>query len=307
MTGPESVTTTYGVPLAIRPLRVADRPALAAAFGRLSERTRCERFLGPKPRLSAAYLTEIDHRRHEAIVAVDPSDGALVGVARYATPPGVADSADMAVVVADAWQGQGIGTLLSRRLLARAGENGIGHLTATAFEEQRPRPRAAPAARIPHDVAWRGRRRARARLTARSATIARWRTSREGGGTVAGSVATLASVAVAGSAATVASAAVAGSAATAASAAVAGSAATLGQRRRGDERRDAVRRRDPAVRADGRRACAAPAAARVPAASTAWTASVASAASGCAARPVGSACGGASRSPDAHIAAAAAP
>ena len=138
MTGPESVTTAYGIPLAIRPLRVADRPALAAAFARLSERSRCERFLGPKPRLSSAelrYLTEIDHRRHEAIVAVDPSDGALVGIARYATPPGVADSADMAVVVADAWQGQGIGTLLSRRLLSRAGENGIGHLTATAFAE----------------------------------------------------------------------------------------------------------------------------------------------------------------------------
>jgi RimJ/RimL family protein N-acetyltransferase len=133
-------TTAYGIPLAVRPLEAADRDGLALAFGRMSERSRRDRFLGPKPRLSAAeltYLTEIDHRTHEALAAIDPADGAVVGVARYATPAGETACADMAMFVIDAWQGQGIGTMLGRRLLVRAAENGIARITATTFADNR--------------------------------------------------------------------------------------------------------------------------------------------------------------------------
>ena len=132
------VTTAYGIALEVRPISAADRRLLAEAFDRMSERSRHDRFLGPKPRLSSAeltYLTEIDHRTHEAIAAFDPSDGALIGVARYATPPGGSGSADMAMAVVDAWQGQGIGTMLARRLLERAAENGIARLEATTFAD----------------------------------------------------------------------------------------------------------------------------------------------------------------------------
>ncbi len=133
-------TTAYGIPIEVRPIRAADRDRLAATFERLSERSRYDRFLGPKPGLSAAelsYLTEIDHRSHEALAAIDPSDGAIVGVARYATPQGEPGTADMALCVVDLWQGQGIGTMLGRRLLARAAENGIARLTATTFADNR--------------------------------------------------------------------------------------------------------------------------------------------------------------------------
>jgi RimJ/RimL family protein N-acetyltransferase len=131
-------TTEYGIPLEVRPITPADRELLADAFLRMSERSRHDRFLGPKPRLSAAelrYLTEIDHRTHEALAAVDPSDGAIVGVARYATPPGERDTADLALFVVDPWQGQGIGTMLARRLLGLATQNGIARLTATTFAD----------------------------------------------------------------------------------------------------------------------------------------------------------------------------
>lgn len=142
MARPESrVTTAYGIPLEVRPVTAADRAGLAEAFRRLSERARHDRFLGPKPRLTSAelsYLTEIDHRTHEALAAVDPEDGALIGVARYATVRGERECADMALFVIDAWHGQGIGTLLGRRLLARAAENGIARLTATTFADNRP-------------------------------------------------------------------------------------------------------------------------------------------------------------------------
>lgn len=132
--------TTYGIPFEIRPLTHADRDRLAAAFGRLSERSRLRRFLGPKPRLSGAeltYLTEIDHVTHEALAAIDPDDGAIVGVARYAEERATPGTADLALVVADAWQGQGIATMLGRRLVRHADASGIARLTATTFADNR--------------------------------------------------------------------------------------------------------------------------------------------------------------------------
>jgi hypothetical protein len=82
------LVTSYGIPLDLRRVGAGDRELLASAFGRMSKQSRWQRFLGPKPRLSSAeltYLTDIDHRRHEALAAIDPSDGAIVGVGRYAT------------------------------------------------------------------------------------------------------------------------------------------------------------------------------------------------------------------------------
>lgn len=132
--------TTYGIPFEVRPLTRADRDRLAAAFGRMSERSRLRRFLGPKPKLSGpelTYLTDVDHVTHEALAAVDPDDGAIVGVARYAMEPDAPGTADMALFVVDAWQGQGIGTTLGSRLVTRADANGIARLTATTFADNR--------------------------------------------------------------------------------------------------------------------------------------------------------------------------
>jgi RimJ/RimL family protein N-acetyltransferase len=134
------MTTALGIPFDVRPLRRDDRELIRQAFERLGERSRRDRFLGPKPRLSEAELdtlSDVDHRRHEALAAIDPADGELVAVARYMPEPGAPGSADLAIAVVDAWQGQGVGTLLGRRLLARATENGIERLTASAFVDNR--------------------------------------------------------------------------------------------------------------------------------------------------------------------------
>jgi RimJ/RimL family protein N-acetyltransferase len=135
-----TVLTVYGIAVDIRPLTRADHDRLADAFARMSERSRRDRFLGPKPCLSSAeltYLTDIDHRRHEALAAVDPDDGRIVAVARYVADPAEPGTADVAFFVLDAWQGQGIATLLGERLLRRADENGIARLTATTFAHNR--------------------------------------------------------------------------------------------------------------------------------------------------------------------------
>ena len=143
MTAPGScatVFTVYGIPVDVRPLTAGDRDRLADAFGRMSERSRRDRFLGAKPRLSPAeltYLTDVDHRRHEALAAIDPDDDRIVGVARYAVEPAEPGTADIALFVVDAWQRQGIATMLGERIVQRAGENGIARLRATTFADNR--------------------------------------------------------------------------------------------------------------------------------------------------------------------------
>jgi ribosomal protein S18 acetylase RimI-like enzyme len=126
--------------LCVRPIRATDKDALLDLFDRLSDRSRVRRFLAPKPMLSAkevAYLTEIDGRRHAALVAVGP-DGAFAGVARYACGTGETTVADVAFAVADAWQGRGIGTALAALLVEHARMNGITRLQAMTLPENGP-------------------------------------------------------------------------------------------------------------------------------------------------------------------------
>jgi RimJ/RimL family protein N-acetyltransferase len=126
--------------LTVRPIRASDKDALADLFERMGERSRRRRFLSPKPQLSArelAYFTEVDHRRHEALVAVTPG-GCFAGVARYACAPGEDAEADVAFAVADAWHGRGVGTDLARRLVEHARRSGIARLHATTLSDNRP-------------------------------------------------------------------------------------------------------------------------------------------------------------------------
>jgi len=117
----------------IRPLTAADRDALAAAFEHLSENTRRERFgalakrLGPR---DLDRLTSLDHHRHEALAAIAPHSGDIVGVARYIALPDEAKTAEVAIGVDDDWQGAGIGRRLISALGDRARAEGITHLVA---------------------------------------------------------------------------------------------------------------------------------------------------------------------------------
>jgi RimJ/RimL family protein N-acetyltransferase len=126
--------------LTVRPIRATDDAALLDLFERLSPRSRLRRFLSPKPSLSRrelAYLSDVDHRTHEALVAVDPA-GQFVGVARYACAAGETRVADVAFAVADAAQGRGIGTGLAQLLFDAAYANGIVRLVAMTLPENRP-------------------------------------------------------------------------------------------------------------------------------------------------------------------------
>jgi hypothetical protein len=55
------------------------------------------------------YLTDVDHRDHKAIVAIDEQTGAGVGLARYVRCPGRPEVAEVALTVTDDWQRTGVG------------------------------------------------------------------------------------------------------------------------------------------------------------------------------------------------------
>ncbi|HSD00790.1 MAG TPA: GNAT family N-acetyltransferase [Gaiellales bacterium] len=120
-----------GSRIVIRPIEPDDRAGLAEGFERLSPESRYRRFFGPVAHLSERdldYLTRVDHRDHEALVAIEEGTGEGVGVARYVrTGP---DVAEPAMVVVDDWQGRGAGTRLLDALVERAREEGIRRFEA---------------------------------------------------------------------------------------------------------------------------------------------------------------------------------
>ena len=119
-----------GARLLVRPIRPADADALVALHARLSADTIYRRYFGARPHLAPADVdrfTRVDGRARFALVAMRGSD--LVAVARYEGRPGDL-SAELAVVVDDALQHQGVGRRLLERLLDVAREAGLGELAA---------------------------------------------------------------------------------------------------------------------------------------------------------------------------------
>ena len=123
----------------IRAIRPHDKDELAAALAHLSPESVHNRFLSAKPDFSPAelrYLTEVDGWDHVALVASPVDDPeAIVGVARCVRDINEPDTAEFAIVVADAWQGLGLGTQLAEALVERALVRGITRFTATALAD----------------------------------------------------------------------------------------------------------------------------------------------------------------------------
>jgi RimJ/RimL family protein N-acetyltransferase len=129
----ETVELRDGRTVLVRPIAADDKERVVDAFNRLSDESRQRRFLTPATALSAEdlhYLTEVDHRRHEALVAVDPADGSFVGTARYVQVPGEREAAEVAVAVVDDWQRRGVATALLAALSVRARANGVERFRA---------------------------------------------------------------------------------------------------------------------------------------------------------------------------------
>jgi len=129
-----------GTRLLVRPIRPEDAELERIFVASLSEQTRFFRFFYRLHELTPAMLarfTQVDYGRELALLALTEdttaSDGrAIVGIARYIANPDHA-SAEFAVVVADAWQRRGVGTMLLERLVAAAKRHGFKRLQGTVL------------------------------------------------------------------------------------------------------------------------------------------------------------------------------
>jgi len=124
-----------GSTIHVRSIESGDHERLRRAFERLSPESRYRRFLGAIVQLSEShlrYFTEVDHLDHEALVAIDPDNGDLVGVARYMR---LDNNPVAAMAVADDWRSRGVATLLLKKLVERAKAAGIERFTATCLAD----------------------------------------------------------------------------------------------------------------------------------------------------------------------------
>ena len=128
-------TLPSGSRVLIRPIAADDKDKLTRGLRQLSEESIRKRFLAAKPRFTAAelrYLTEVDGVNHIALVAVlERHPEQLVAVARCVRLPDRPATAEMAIVVGDPWQNQGLGRELATRLADAARAAGIRRFAAT--------------------------------------------------------------------------------------------------------------------------------------------------------------------------------
>jgi acetyltransferase len=131
----DRVVLDDGRTVTVRPVLPQDAEAEQTFVAALSPATRRERFhlaVNALPDALLRHFTEIDYRSHVALIAEalddDHDEPILVADARYVVrDDGV--SGEFAIVVADAWQGNGIGRLLLTRLARVARRNGLRELS----------------------------------------------------------------------------------------------------------------------------------------------------------------------------------
>ncbi len=137
----ERAVLADGGEVIVRPVRATDAPLLLEGFAEhFSDQSRYQRFLASKRTLTPrelSYFTDVDHDRHEAIGALDPTSGEGIGIARFVRTRSEPHTAEAAVAVADEWQGRGLGRLLLERLAERARELGVREFTASLLTTNR--------------------------------------------------------------------------------------------------------------------------------------------------------------------------
>jgi len=137
-----------GEPVTVRPIRPEDEPLMVKFHGSLSEQSVYMRYfhmMGLSQRTAHARLTRIcfiDYDREMALVAEreNPETGEreILGVSRLSRVGAAPDEAEFSVLVSDAHQRQGVGTLLVEKLLEVGREEGLRRITADILFDNQP-------------------------------------------------------------------------------------------------------------------------------------------------------------------------
>lgn len=136
------MSAAFAMPSSPRPIRCDDDGLLRQFVRDLSPRSRQRRFLGTFAELPANLsraLSCVDGVRHVAFVVEEPGRNGerLIAEGRLARN-GDDGSAEVALAVADAWQGLGIGSGLMAELFAAARRDGIHTLSGQLLRDNRP-------------------------------------------------------------------------------------------------------------------------------------------------------------------------
>ncbi|MDP9102360.1 MAG: GNAT family N-acetyltransferase, partial [Actinomycetota bacterium] len=122
----------------LRPVRGADEPALRDLNARISLGTRMRRYFTSSEEPGSWYIDQLMSSKngHQALVAfVDDRVVALAGFARLERDPTVAD---LALLVDDAHQSEGLGALLLEHLANLAAHHGIATFVADVLIDNTP-------------------------------------------------------------------------------------------------------------------------------------------------------------------------
>jgi RimJ/RimL family protein N-acetyltransferase len=129
------MTLPGGEKVRVRAGRVSDRDLLARMFYRLSPTTIYHRLFVPAPQTPDwadrfAALTMASSNQGSVARAAFLR-GEIVGFCNFVPSTAAAREAEMAIVVEDAWQGQGIGRALLTSLVVEARRTNVAVFTAT--------------------------------------------------------------------------------------------------------------------------------------------------------------------------------
>jgi GNAT superfamily N-acetyltransferase len=130
------VVPRSGAAWSLDTVRSSDGPALVSLFNRCSPETVYRRFFGRPTVLPPAYLAAVLAERphlHDAVIVRCHGGRHVAGLASLAMDGESATHAELAVLVADAWQRQGLGAAMVDALLERARARGIERLSAAVL------------------------------------------------------------------------------------------------------------------------------------------------------------------------------
>jgi acetyltransferase len=131
-----------GSEVTVRVIRPEDEPLIVEHHALLSEQSIRLRYFGLVKHLTRdrlIRLCHLDYNREMALVAVhtDENGPHIWGVSRYYFDPETG-SAEFALLVADPYQGRGLGHHLMQRLIEVAKDRGVKRLTGLVLRENRP-------------------------------------------------------------------------------------------------------------------------------------------------------------------------
>jgi acetate---CoA ligase (ADP-forming) len=113
----------------VRPVRSSDAPAVRAFLASTSPESIGFRFFGtPDLEWATRWSVDVDYADRFALVAESGTPGQIIAHAAYVRED--SDHAEVAFLVADAWQGKGISTVLLAHIAETAAQHGITTFTA---------------------------------------------------------------------------------------------------------------------------------------------------------------------------------